>query len=175
MKTLSTDVGTFQMGFTSEFTEPDLSPLLEDARDRIWEGRFLITDHLGLGSEAADIIDQENGQTVISAIPKHPLSKSMHTILSHVAKYITTHPIEPAEQETISKVQKIISEISALYNPDAYIFSMNCSMFIAGDDKRLLRQEIIRQLTGKSLPKSRCEFLYTTEVMKASIEQPKLF
>lgn len=60
------------------------------------------------------------------------------------------------------------------YIADSFHFAFNCSMLLAGDSNKKLRRAIALHL-GHDLPQSKCGLTNVSAMIKASIEQGKLF
>ena len=75
----------------------------------------------------------------------------------------------------IVEATEAIAKLKNEYAADNFQFEMNCSMLLDGNDKRKLRQEIIRQITGETKPVSKCGLIAASQVLKANFEQLTLF
>ena len=75
----------------------------------------------------------------------------------------------------MEKVIQIIDQLKSLYLTDNFAFSFNCSMILAGDSNKKTRQLIVEYLTGKKDPVSKCGLNRVSELIKADLEQSKLF
>lgn len=71
--------------------------------------------------------------------------------------------------------QGTINTLKECYSSDRFQFEFNCSMFLAGDSNKKLRQSIIQELTGEILPVSKCGLHKVSDILKASFEQLQLF
>jgi hypothetical protein len=75
----------------------------------------------------------------------------------------------------MNPIEKIIEELKKLYVADQFKFDFNVSMFLAGNHKKKLRQDVMAFLTGVKPPANKCGIHAVSERIKASIEQYTLF
>ena len=68
-----------------------------------------------------------------------------------------------------------INTLKALFTGDRLALDLLAGQYIAGDDKRALRQEICRQMTGERRNQSKCTLLAIADVLFASFSQYTLF
>jgi len=68
-----------------------------------------------------------------------------------------------------------INTLKALFTGDRLALDLLAGQYIAGDDKRALRQEICRQITGERRPQGKCTVLAVSDVLHASFHQYSLF
>jgi hypothetical protein len=71
--------------------------------------------------------------------------------------------------------QQAIELLRQQYVQDKFHFDFRVSMLIAGDSKKKLRQDIIKELTGEVRPLTKCGMYAAADILKASFEQFKLF
>lgn len=73
--------------------------------------------------------------------------------------------------------KEFIEQLRDQYNSDRYRFDMNIAMYLSGDTKKRLRQEIVQELKGelKPPPVSKCGLYVVADLLKAYYEQLKLF
>lgn len=71
----------------------------------------------------------------------------------------------------------LIEQLRPYYDANRFRFELYISMYIAGDSKRRLRQELIQELTGELKPRpiSKCGMYAVADLLKAHYEQLKLF
>jgi len=77
--------------------------------------------------------------------------------------------------ESNNQATSTIAKLKEVFELDSFQFSFNCSMHLAGNNKRELRREIIFQLTGEQRPLSRCSLFATEDILKISFQQYSLF
>ncbi len=70
---------------------------------------------------------------------------------------------------------QVIEKLREMFVYDNFQFSFNASVYLAGDDKKTLRQNIIELTTGKKLPKNKCTLTAASDAISNSIKQPTLF
>lgn len=73
--------------------------------------------------------------------------------------------------------KQLIEQLRPQYNADRYKFDMQISMYLSGDSKKRLRQEIVQELKGelKPRPVKDCGLYAVADLLKAYYEQLKLF
>lgn len=71
--------------------------------------------------------------------------------------------------------QELINKLQALYNGDRFAFEMASSIYLAGEEKKDLRHQIIYQVTGRRLPIKKCTHLAAAAALKIKFDQPTLF
>jgi hypothetical protein len=74
-----------------------------------------------------------------------------------------------------TQASEIITKLSALFELNSFQFSFDCSMYLAGDQNKELRRQIIFQLTGEQRPLTRCGLFSTEDALKNSFQQYSLF
>lgn len=70
---------------------------------------------------------------------------------------------------------QVIERLKGVYSSNRFEFEFNCSMLLAGDSNKNLRQAIVKDITGQDLPKSKCGMHYVSDILKASFEQITMF
>lgn len=73
------------------------------------------------------------------------------------------------------KAKEVIAKLKEDYVADNFHFAFVCSQYLAGNDKKRLRVEIMEELTGEKLPATKCGLHTVSDAVKASIEQLTLF
>lgn len=73
------------------------------------------------------------------------------------------------------ELQDIIEMLREFWQQSRNTFEFNASMLLAGDNNKQRRRLIIEQLTGKTLPMSKCSYHATIQHLENSFSQPTLF
>jgi hypothetical protein len=71
--------------------------------------------------------------------------------------------------------RQTIDLLKSLYVADDFQFEFQCSMYLAGDHHKELRQDIIKEITGELVPKNKAGLHKVSKVLKESFEQLTLF
>jgi hypothetical protein len=68
-----------------------------------------------------------------------------------------------------------IEQLRTVHTTNRFQFEFNCSMVLAGDSNRKLRQSIVKEITGEVWPVTKCGFHKVADLLKAHFEQLQLF
>lgn len=73
--------------------------------------------------------------------------------------------------------QGTIDKLRDRYSANKFEFDFNVCQFIAGDQNKTLRREIVQILTGELKPRpiSKCGMYNVSDLLKANFEQLQLF
>lgn len=71
--------------------------------------------------------------------------------------------------------EKIISDLKKSFDNDRFRFDLQCSMYLAGDHHKRLRQQIIKTVTGQTRPITKCGLHSVSDVLISKFQQPELF
>lgn len=69
----------------------------------------------------------------------------------------------------MNRADKIIEELRKCFVNDHFRFLFNVSMYLAGDNNKYLRQEIVMKITGEKRPVSKCG------IVAVELELSKIF
>ena len=70
---------------------------------------------------------------------------------------------------------ELIKLLKTEYVKDNFAFMVSCSPYIGGKQNKLIRQQILLELTGETISPSKCTFQLVCDTIKASAEQLTLF
>lgn len=75
----------------------------------------------------------------------------------------------------MTQTAKLVETLRPYYNEGSQTFEFKASMFLAGKSNEQTRVEIIQELTGAKVPKSKASLGAVVNVLKNTYDSPTLF
>lgn len=75
----------------------------------------------------------------------------------------------------MTQAEQVIEKLREQYEKDDFHFTLFCAQWIAGDQNKQLRQDIMEKLTGEQIPKSKCGLIAVEKQLAATFKQYQLF